>query len=96
MADKKAIELGKRLHRLMENEDFAPFLAEIENRIAQRKAQQSAASSTYDAPQQLAANLGQRIDELVSLREWLDDEIERGGRERMKELNENAPAEVPA
>lgn len=86
MADKKAIELGKKLHRLMENEDFAPFLAEIDSRIANRKAQLAACSTDPFCLPHYIAHQAQRVDELVSLRDWLDDEIERGGRERMKEI----------
>ncbi len=94
MADKKAIELGKKLHRLIENEDFAPFLAELESRIEGERAALELSGSVINVPPHISANCAQRLHVLVSLRDWLDDEIERGGAERMKELNENKPAEA--
>lgn len=86
MADKKAIELGQRLHRLMENEDFAPFLAELDSRIEGERAALELSGSVINVPPHISANCAQRLNALMSLRDWLDDEIERGGKERMKEI----------
>lgn len=85
MADKQAIELGLRLYRLMDNEDFQPLLQEWDKRIDNHKAQLRASSSVYDCPPHITSHISQRLEELVSLREWIDDEIESGGREKMKQ-----------
>lgn len=88
MADKAAIDLGSKLHRLMENDDFSPFLAEFELRIANCKERLEGSGGAVDIPPHLSSNYAQRLNELVSLREWIDDEIERGGREKMKQQGE--------
>ena len=90
MADKAAIELGQRLNRLMANEDFAPFLDELSSRIANRKAQLTASATVYDYPQHITSNLAQRLDELSAIREWIDDSIEYGGREILKQQTQDA------
>lgn len=98
MADKEAIELGQRLNRLMANEDFAPLLAEWDSRISNLQAHGEASSSVYDSPPHIASNIAQRLSELVSMREWIDDEIKRGGREILKQQVEDAKEadKVPA
>lgn len=85
MSDKAAIELGLRLHRLMENEDFAPFYAELVSRIANRNLQLEASATAVVCDPHVLSHIAQRKDELVSLREWIEDGIERGGREKMKQ-----------
>ena len=90
MSDKAAIELGQRLNRLMSNEDFAPLLAEWDSRISNLQAHGEASSSVYDSPPHIASNIAQRLSELASLREWIDDEIERGGREILKQQTQDA------
>ncbi len=86
MADKEAIELGQRLYRLMENEDFTlTVLAQMESQIANCKLQLEISGSVVDVPQHLANNYSQRLDEIFRLRSWIDDEIERGGKEKIKQ-----------
>ncbi len=85
MADKVAIELGLKLYRLMGSDDFAPFLAELDSRIANCELQLKVSGSTINTPTHYSAYIAQRLDALTSLREWLDDEIERGGSEKMKQ-----------
>lgn len=80
MADKAAIELGQRLNRLMANEDFAPLLAEWDGRISSLKAHGEASASVYASEPHITSHIAQRLHELASLREWIEDEIERGAR----------------
>lgn len=89
MADKKAIERGERLHRLMANEDFSVFLAEFESRIEGERTALEISGSVINIPPHIAAHCAQRLNVLVSLRDWIDDEIERGGKEMMKEQAAN-------
>jgi hypothetical protein len=85
VADKQSIELGLRLYRLKASEDFAPLLAEWDARISSLKGQQAACASVYNSAPHIISNVAQRLSELESFRAWIDDEIERGGKEKVKQ-----------
>lgn len=88
------IDRGARLHRLMENEDFALFLEEMDARIAACNSQLKISASGVNSLPHIASNYAQRFDELVSLREWIADEIDRGGREKMRHMTDEEIADA--
>ncbi len=95
MANKEAIELGMRLHRLMDNEDFQDtILKEWASRIANRNTQLKVQASSLNSNPVIIDRLTNRIDELEDFLSWIDDSIETGGHEKLKEQAQ--PAEVPA
>lgn len=85
MADKAAIELGKKLHSLLQDENFMPFYEEMESRIESLKVERDRWDETLDRPASFAARILHRLNELTSLRDWIHESIITGGKEKMKE-----------
>lgn len=87
--DLQQIERGRKLNRLLSHPDFAPLLSEWDDRmvdlqhLALRLSAQSAAAGAIALPFQ------QQYLALKELREWMDDEIERGADELRKQQSED-------
>lgn len=78
------IDRGRSFNRLMQNEDFALFLEELDERVSRYK------TLVLDFKQHSqAAELGvmhylHRFQELADLRQWVKDEIDTGASELMR------------
>lgn len=94
MADKAAIELGERLNRLIQNEDFFPIFGYVDGRLSSLEADRDAQASQTNCNPAIISHISQRIDELISLRVWVFDSIEAGGREKVKKEKESAASET--
>ena len=82
--DEAQIDRGRKLHRLLGNEDFGPLLAEINDRIETFKNQCLAFRPGTAVHDLGTMEYRPRYQELQSLKEWIGDEIERGSEELMK------------
>ena len=85
MADQKAIERGRALHRLLESEDFAVLLKEWDERIETLTRARDSFDESAMFPAFHLTRLHHRLQELTSLREWIAEEIEIGGRHKLKQ-----------
>ena len=90
MADKSIIALGEKLHRLMESDDFSVVLEHLAERNADLRGQLEAVSSVLDCAPHIASHAAQRLDELSALSGWIEDAIERGGQELIKQKVQEA------
>ncbi len=90
MAKKEAIERGRALHRLLANDDFAVLLKEWDERINTLASARDNWEGHTPEHNSILVSLSLRLGALKSLREWIDDEVEIGGREKMKQENEAA------
>lgn len=85
MADKEAIERGMRLSRLLNNEDYWEVLKEWESRLTRHRELLNVNASSVNGSPVIIDRLINRINELEDFKQWIHDEIEAGGREKIKQ-----------
>lgn len=84
--NEEIIENGRKLKRLMENDDFHFFLSEIDNLISELQEGILKSSPTSRSSDSLFSLLGSR-EALINLKEWIQDTIETGGKELIRQQN---------
>lgn len=76
--NEELIERGKALNRLLEDEGFKIVMAELDERIDYAK---RCALGAYPGKEGTLFNSQAQYYYLNDFKEWIDDEIDKGGRE---------------
>lgn len=93
--NEQQIERGRALHRLKTNPDFAILLREWDERIELLIAARDSWDESPLFDSHSLTRIVHRLSSLKSLRDWIDDEIAIGGKEKMRQESNLAAIRKP-